>query len=231
MTASIKTNSGHMGSDWLLDKLEDPFEMFALQSVEERMRAVRSATDEQLTDHLGWDSPPRRYWDVESEHLHEMIGHLLGASFVLAQAALTQTVSIILRLHDLNAPVASFPRSRQAILQFEAPIDPNTSLSKLVIIDTAANYFKHHYEWPADWTNTTHFESRQKAGQLKTIQNALIIGMQLGDHTANLDRALSLASREDQDRGLTSVIQKWRRRLARKLHRQLEISGPESPQS
>lgn len=229
MTASIKTNSGHMGIGWLLEKLEDPFEMFALQSVEERMRDIRSATDEQLADHLGWNSPPRGYWDVESEHLHEMIGHLLGASFVLAQAALTQTVSIISRLHDLNAPVASLPRSRQEILQFEAPIDPDTSLSKLEIIDTAANYFKHHYEWPSDWPNTAHSEARQKVGQLKTIQNAVRIGMRLDDHTENLHRALSLASLENQDHGLTSVIQKWRRRLARKLYQKFEISDPESP--
>jgi hypothetical protein len=229
MTASTKTNSGHMGIGWLLEKLEDPFEMFALQSVEERMRDIRSATDEQLTDRLGWDSPPRRYWDVESEHLHEMSGHLLGASFVLAQAALTQTVSIIFRLHELNGPGASFPRSRQAILQFEAPIDPDTSLSKLVIIDTAANYFKHHYEWPSDWPNTAHSEARQKAGQLNTIQNAIRIGMQPGDHTENLYRALSLAGGEDQDHGLTSVIQKWRRRLARKLYQKFEMSDPESP--
>src|SRR5687767_11897199 len=117
------TDKQHSEVRWLIQEAEDPFAMFPIQSVARRLSELLSDAQEDFGSRQGEWGVARRYWDVESEHLHAECGYLLGATFVLGQAALTQTVSIISKLHSLNDALPSIPKSREQLLNIEAPIN------------------------------------------------------------------------------------------------------------
>ena len=206
-------------STWLIPEIADPFVMFPLQSVARELSGLLADSDRDLIA----APPARKYWDVTHEHAHEKCGLLLGAAFVLAQAALTQTASITYRLKYL-LPDLPLPEGRDAMLALDAPADPETSMSVLVVVDTAANYFKHYHQWPPDWSF-----AEARPPQRRTIQNALKIGMEPRPTTVtdNLIRALrrSGASGLDVER-LTHIIQSWREQLVVRLSRLLDIPNP-----
>jgi hypothetical protein len=104
-------------------------------------------------------------------------------------------------------------------------VDTESSLSVLVIVDTAANYFKHHHEWPTNWTDT-----EETPQQRRTIEKALRIGMRPrpSSLTDNLYRALrgTGADRSDANH-IATIIQDWRERLTVKLCRVLDLPVPD----
>jgi len=136
---------------WLLKELHDPFVIFPLQSVARLLSELAANSQESFCGRERPYGVARKYWDVPMEMLHEEIGLLIGSAFVLGQAALTQSIAIITRLHNLSGLKVSIPRRKRDLLEMEAVRDPKTHVSHLVIIDTAANFFKHHHEWPTDW--------------------------------------------------------------------------------
>jgi DNA-binding transcriptional MocR family regulator len=96
----------------LLGDLEDPFEIFPLQSIARSLSQFLAESEERLAGRQGHFGVARQYWDVESEHLHAESGLLLGATFVLGQTALTQTISLLSRLRSLDGGLSAMPRSR-----------------------------------------------------------------------------------------------------------------------
>lgn len=204
---------------WLIQEIADPFVMFPLQSVARELTELLIDSDKDLIA----APPARKYWDVSHEHAHEKCGLLLGAAFVLAQAALTQTISILYRLNFL-LPDLPLPKGRDAMLALDAPADAAASLSMLLVVDIAANYFKHYYQWPNDW-NLTEAPPQQR----KTIQGALKIGMEPRPTTVtdNLYRALRRGGNVGFDiEHLTTMIQSWRERLAVRLCALLDLPNP-----
>ncbi len=163
-----------------------------------------------------------------SEHLHDQSGLLLGASFVLGQAALTQTVSILCRLRTLKTGLKGIPGSRAAALEFHAPRDSHSALSKLVIVDTAANYFKHHPEWPADWVKSREQTVRSANGRDTTLLNTLKLGMTGSSVTDNLRHALHRLGGYGSDvLQIATTIQDWRETLSANLHGMLKLPDPQ----
>src|SRR5258708_5742366 len=78
---------GMLCVSYWIDRLEDPFEMFPMQSV---ARALGEAAKEQEERRFGRASPwgvSSAYYTVEDEHDIEVVEHLVGAAFVLGQAA------------------------------------------------------------------------------------------------------------------------------------------------
>jgi hypothetical protein len=145
----------------LIDRLEDPFEMFPVQGVISQLAASLAHSEEALYANMGPWGVSRKYWNVEEEHWQERVGLLIGAAFVLSQAVMTQSVSIVLRL-GRETKVAGIPESRDAILSWKAEAHEETGVSKLLIVDAAANSFKHHYEWPEDWDATKGTRAQQR---------------------------------------------------------------------
>ena len=83
---------------WLLSVLEDPFEIFPLQSIGDELARSVAVSKEALYSKMGPWGVSRKYWTVEEEHCQAEISLLVGASFVLGQLALTQSVAIIQRI-------------------------------------------------------------------------------------------------------------------------------------
>lgn len=214
MTTNSVSNVG-----WLLDKLEDPFTMFPIESV---ARTLLKAVDEAEMRKMDctWWGPSRKYWSVEQEHYHEEIGLLVGAIFVLGQAAITQTVSILNELRKHPEAESVIPKDKARKLVEHAATETKTNLSEIVIINAASNYFKHVYEWQEEW-NTTQTKS------YKTIDILLKCGVTEGDLTDNLLRVADiLGIIRSNPRSLATSIQEWREGWARVLYHLFGLPDP-----
>jgi hypothetical protein len=213
----------------LLDRLEDPFTMFPLESVSDTLFAAVDETETQKAERRGWWAPAaRKYWSVEDEHDHDTVGLFLGAMFVLGQAAITQSVSLLNKLRMLPSAKNDIPADKKAKLQRYAAIESTTNESKLIVVNAVSNYFKHSYEWPEEWA-----VDDKKFKEAETIRIVLQLGMKpQSEITDNLVRAadcLGLGSRNP--RAVAMSIQEWREAWARALYAVFELPDPLHPSS
>ena len=202
---------------WLINELKDPFVYFPIQSVGKSLNDLIEKVSDEFSARQGPYGVSRKYWDVPSELMHEEIGLLLGAAFVLGQATLTQSLSIVNKLRMLRGTLVRIPEGKQALLSYGADVHVKTGLSHIEIIDLAANYFKHHHEWPDDWNiyNATRLQS-------KTIDNCKRLGMMPGDITDNLHKALCAIGAHSSDvEQIQQSIEIWREHLASNLYAML----------
>lgn len=191
--------------------------MFPLQSVARALSEVAVESQEAFREREGPYGVARKFWDVPMELIHEEIGLLIGSAFVLGQATLTQSIAIITQIHNLSGQKPSIPNRKRDILEMEAIKNPETKMSYLVIIDTAANFFKHHHEWPIDW----HL-SPGSGTQAKTIVDARTLGFSGHEITDNMQIALQrLGADQASMADVASMIQNWRERLAKRFSQEL----------
>jgi hypothetical protein len=206
----------------LLEGFEDLFALFPMQSVAKALAQSREETEEAFNSRQGLYGVARKFWDVPSELLHTEIGLLIGSAFVLGQSTLTQSNSIVNRLRALTNDPNFIPKDRAALLDLDAKIESRSGLSELVIIDTAANYFKHHYEWPPDWNS-----QNSSRVQKQTIENARRMRLSPSDVTDNLEIALQCLGAEHANiSNITNIIQAWREQVARRFYKSLNLSDP-----
>jgi hypothetical protein len=154
---------------------------------------------------------------VEKEHHYEKIGLLIGALFVLGQAAITQTESVLNELRRLPRGESAIPREKNSKLNQYAAKETTTKLSKVVIINAVSNYFKHGYAWPERWSIVAKNGSKREA---ETIDIVRKLGMdpksQMTDNL--LVAADRLALDRSNPRALAASIQEWREGWARVLY-------------
>ena len=72
---------------------------------------------------------------------------LCGIAFVTAQAYITRVVADVNLLRGTLSPI-----KKHELLESANPIVADTTLTRLQLCDTMANYYKHRDEW-ADWTD------------------------------------------------------------------------------
>lgn len=193
--------------------------MFPLQSVARSLSEVVAESQENFREREGPYGVARKFWDVTMELLHEEIGLLIGSAFVLGQIMLTQSIAIVSQLHQLSGGSAAIPSGKRELLEMEADRDPATQLSNLVIVDTAANFFKHHHEWSTEWHLST-----GKGGQAKTIADARTLGFSGHEITDNMHTALHrMGIDETLMIEVANTIQNWRERLAQRFSRELKV--------
>ena len=197
----------------LLSDLADPFLMFPIETIADTLfEAVGEVQGRKFRD-LGAYGVPRKYWTVEEEHYHQEEGLLLGAVFVLGQAAITQTTAVLNELKRHPEGSASIPTAKDQRMTDHATVDVGSGLSRIVIINAVANYFKHVYEWPENWATTA-----GQGPQASTISIALQIGMSPQNMADNLwiaARRLGLSG--DSPRAIAQLIQGWREAWANAL--------------
>jgi hypothetical protein len=217
------TTSPVRNARWLLDQLEDPFTMFPVESVADTLfESVDEAEMRKTECMLPWGSVARKYWSVEQEHCHEEIGLLVGAIFVLGQAAITQTVYILSELRTHPQGQSVIPKKKACKLIAHASTEDKTNLSKIVIINAVSNYFKHVYEWPEQWSIVP-----TKGPQPKTIDIVVQLGMKPGEMTDNLLLAAErLGLCHSHPRALARSIQEWREGWARGLYASFGLPDP-----
>ena len=202
----------------LLSTLEDPFNMFPLESVSRQLEGLVVDRDYQISERAGWWGVSPKYRSVEDEHDLEAVRLLIGSAFVLGQAAITQTVSIVTRFHNLAGDPSWLPNGKTNIMSTEANIHPATGLSEIALIDAVANYFKHHYEWPSDWSGAAETQQR-------TIDLVLKLGL-IPEVEDNLRVALENLGMSANNMWLMGrIIQEWRERLADSLRKQIQYHG------
>lgn len=224
MTEEPVWNASH-----LLDQLEDPFTMFSMEGAADALyEAVDAADREKIACTSPLDPAARKFWSVEKECHHEKMGFLLGALFVLGQAAITQTESVLNQLRKLPRGQAAIPNEKDSKLRNYSAAESTTDLSKMVIINAVSNYFKHGYAWPKDWSVVSKNGSRKEAD---TIEIVLKLGM--NPKSEMTDNLLLVADRLglgiNNPRALTSSIQDWRQGWARALYRHFDLPDPTIP--
>ena len=204
---------------WLLQELNDPFSIFPLQDVARSLVDSIAESQESFDERGGSSGVARKCWDVPMEILDDGIGVAIGSAFVLGQAAIEQSISIVKQIHLLSHSPA-IPDKKQEILKTEAQPSPNNELSMIVIIDTTANYFKHYHAWPEDWQATM----SSTGMQLQTMKNAKLLGMSGLELTINMHRALcALALGTHEVFTIPMAVHDWREKMAAKFSAALEI--------
>lgn len=97
------------------------------------------------------------YIEIVTDEEVELIESLLGTAFVICQTNITCVVSRIYGLHSFfqkkeGRSLGALGNSRKALMKQCSDRLPESPYSYVEIIDAFANYFKHHDEWPRDWT-------------------------------------------------------------------------------
>lgn len=202
----------------LLQRLEDLLDQFPLSSVirshAELTEQAFDAWSERLRD-LG--HPGRSYWDHPAELMYEEAGVLLGATFVLIQAAITETVSIVKRIYELNGQTIR----KDAVMSLEAELNPKSGLSYVTIANGAANFYKHRFEWPEDWRGGTSPQQEETINLLRTV--GLSPEKDLADNLLSAVYAITGASDASPKDLSVLVVEKWRGRLALCLRAQFAL--------
>lgn len=218
---SIMNSDSTHSIRWLLEQLADPFAILPLQDVARSLSDSIAESEESFQERSGPDGVARKFWDVPMELLDEGIGVAIGSAFVLGQAAIVQTVSIVTQIRKLSDGHTAIPNGKRTVLETETTYSCRPEVSDMVAIDTAANYFKHRHEWPADWQETT-----GKGVQQRTMFDAKLLGMAGHDLTANMHVALAaLRIGTDKISSLPITVHDWRERLAARLSRDLGIAA------
>ncbi|MFC1611637.1 hypothetical protein ACFL6C_11815 [Myxococcota bacterium] len=94
---------------------------------------------------------------VICEYEYDVIERVLGAGFVAVQAQITRVASGALAIRRLasaiNVELDELPKNRREYVDASCPSHP--ACKCIQVIDDAANYFKHHTQWGADWAQVT----------------------------------------------------------------------------
>ncbi len=198
---------------FLLGELEDPFNIFPLQSACKHLETLVDDQYGRMAERSNWWGVSPKYRTVEDEHDIEIINLFIGSIFVLGQATITQAISIVQRLRTISSQPAWLPEGRHAIMSTEATTHSETGLSKIVLFDAVANYFKHHYEWSDTWTG-------ERQDRQRTIDIVMKLGLKPGNEN-NLDTAIRNLGMNSKSMSLmANDIQNWREQLAKRLREQ-----------
>jgi hypothetical protein len=200
----------------LLSTLADPFEIFPLDDVARSLANLIGSSDSVIAEEAGWWGVSQKYSSVPQEHHVEVMSMLIGSTFVLAQTAIAQAVAIAKKIHTLAGKPPWLNDDRDVILNTEATFHAESGRSEMVLFNAVANYFKHHYGWPDDWSPPNN-----------TITLVRSLGLSPRNHEGNLRTALQALGLTATDMALGSRIQCWRERLAENLRRRLLEHGCE----
>ncbi|MCC7236234.1 MAG: hypothetical protein IT163_13060 [Bryobacterales bacterium] len=136
-----------MPVDYWIERLEDPFETFAMVATTRSLGSLAQQQEEQRFSRAGPSGVSTRDYSVEDEHDIEVVEHLIGSAFVLAQATITQSVSIVRGMRLDAGCTGWIPNDRVKIMKAAAPLHTETGQSKIALVDDIANYYKHRAEW------------------------------------------------------------------------------------
>src|SRR5260370_16915879 len=81
-----------------LGRLEDPFELFPMQSVARSLAESAKEQEERRFGRSDWYGVSPKNYTVEDEHDLEVVELLIVSSFFLGQAAITHAFSLVTRI-------------------------------------------------------------------------------------------------------------------------------------
>lgn len=203
----------------LVEALVDELEQFPLSSViRSHARLTEQALDA-LSDRLrDMGDPGRRYWDHPAELMYDEVGVLLGAMFVLVQAAITETVSIVKRVYELNGQKVS----KDEVMSLEAELDSKSGLSYAAIANGAANFYKHRFEWQNDWLGSSSKQQEETISLVRSV--GMRPGRDLADNLLSAVRAITNTSGGKPHDLAHLIVEQWRARLAGRFRVQFDLT-------
>lgn len=204
----------------LYEKMTDPFETMALQSVSKTLKQNLEETEKLFYERMGTEGVAKGFWSVPEELLYEEKGYLFGNIFVLAQVAITQSTILFQKLREYCENKDCFPKQRKAIFEFKSNTVKgfNINISEISLIDAVANYFKHQDEWPSNWMSA----NDDRYPTMKIVKE---IGMEPQLLTDNIEIALNVLGVSNDISCITSIVQRWREELANELQKDSAIAG------
>lgn len=161
------------------------------------------------------------YIDSVTDYEVEIIENLLGTAFVACQTYITGMVSRIIALHKYHHilkgqnKLMTTGNTKSDILSFGDNLD-NKKCTKVQLIDSLANYFKHRDEWSFNW-DTTNEKSKQ------TIKIIKLAGAESAN-TGNLRKAAEFLGNKDyvNTEVFNIIMNDWCKNLYKAYHSELE---------
>jgi hypothetical protein len=145
-----------------------------VRACEEAFNAAQASADEEYIDST-----------TESETL--VVEAIIGTAFVLAQTEIESTAKMVKQLHDRAAKdghtLTSTKPERWEVLKAHSPRLAGTNYTRVEVINSFANYFKHRDAWNAMWKHL-------KADEQRTVDVISAAGAQPLS-TANLRTGLT----------------------------------------
>jgi len=156
------------------------------------------------------------HFDAIVDDETELIETLAGAAFVVCQTHITAVVTNAIGILDSlrsDAPQQPLPLKpdKHALLSSGSPLDSPSQLTRVQVIDAAANYFKHNDEWGPDWSSVRGISAR-------TVANLVALGLNQGS-TGNLRQVLQVLgiTEYDQLQQLAYDVADWAGTIAQVL--------------
>lgn len=192
---------------WAVSQLDDPFALFPLDAL---TRDATGRIDElwaafQATQ--GFNGTGPRFYTVPEEQTLDQIDMLYGALFVLGQALITQSISLVLAAADTLGRPPAIPLAKDSIMRWGAPHRVAYRESTVVLINAVANYFKHRSEWPETWVSGN-------ANQQKTIDAMVRMGFSPRDQRPLASAYSYICTGRGEYGSLAGIIGSWREALA-----------------
>ena len=106
-------------------------------------------------------------------HAREEAEPLLGLGFVAFQTYAVGTVS------DLNEVRVDGGKTKLKDYECYArdPVKVNGMATRLELINSAANYFKHHDQWPEPWPTNTKAKDKKERDIARTVHGLGLVGI------------------------------------------------------
>ena len=155
----------------------------------------------------------------------DLIEDLLGSSFVLCQTYITCVRYRVQRLrkaiarHDPGL-VSRVPLTKKGILRAGSTAVRGCGHSKVQVIDSFANYFKHRVEWPPYWNRIEGDQAKRTVAVIRKV------GAEEGC-SGNMRRAARALGNEGYcDLGVfQQALDTWRSNLIEQLRNELVSGG------
>src|SRR5260370_36070920 len=109
-----------------LGRLEDPFELFPMQSVARSLAESAKEQEERRFGRSDWYGVSPKNYTVEDEHDIEVVELLIGSVFVLGQAAIKQAVSLVKRMREVAGGPAWLPADKADLMELGSAVHVGT---------------------------------------------------------------------------------------------------------
>lgn len=180
-------------------KAENDTYTHVLRIVGNTIRAARKETEESS---LRGTQFYREIQDNEAR----LVQDLIGTAFVICQAHINSICSRACKIGEFlkDRGSGSTLVSKKAILGLGEPFRVGFPISKVELISAFANYFKHHDEWPWDWSDAP-------SGSAKATISAIEAAGATRGSSSNLENGLKVLGATDlsQVTVLGSAIKAW----------------------
>ncbi len=212
---------------WTLETLRDEHELERVQ-LERLLEPVAEELSRIHDHHQGLRVPAseEEQWSYEShiENLCEEMEGLLAVAFVITQSHITQIVSRALRVveaaKDCGTPLSGVPQGKEEFRRTGSKLVGDTKYTEIQVLNSFANFFKHHEEWNGAWEDLNDRNARSTADVI------MAVGARRNSSAPYRAGAEALGNGTYANVGIfVGIIQEWRQQLVSLLEASALAAG------